>query len=395
MPVHASSRDWLAIVSIALGTFALVTSEILPVGLLPRIAADLRASDGAIGLMVTTPGIVAALAAPGVMLGARRLDRRTILWVMSGLLVISNAIVALAPNLTILLLGRVLLGFDSGVFWAISFIVAVKIVPQKSLARANSIIFAGVSVGSVVGVPAGALIGATFGWRASFADMAAFGAVALAMQFAYLTRLPPDEIVTLHHLASLFRNPKARLGVIATFLSFTGHLGGYTYMGAFLVQVTHTAPTVLSSLLLSYGIAGLVGNFVGGAAAEKNVRRTLVGTTALLGLAIVLLPVFGAATMPAAVFVILWGFTFGALPLVLQSWMLKGAPKEMDVASATYIAVIQVAVASGALLGGITTDHAGLNATLVGAGCLELITAVIIGLLGQAGADQPMGSTAP
>ena len=352
-PHHTTSSEWLAVASVALGTFALVTSEFLPVGLLTKVAVSLRVSDGLTGLMVTTPGIVAAIAAPAVMMGAGKLDRRIILWILSAILVVSNLTVALAPNLPILLLGRVMLGIDVGAFWAISSVIATKMVAPSSVSRANAIIFAGISVGTVVGVPAGALIGDAFGWRAGLWRHRRIRLAGPGRAVAVPHRLPPSEIVSLRHLTALFGIPKARLGLLATMLAIIGQFGAYTYMGAFLEQVTLAPPALLSALLLGYGIAGFIGNFLGGAAVERNARRTLAGTALLLGASIVLLRAIGWLKVLVAALVILWGLAFGALPIAMQGWMLKAAPDEMESASAMFISVLQVGLASGALLGGV------------------------------------------
>jgi predicted MFS family arabinose efflux permease len=361
---------------------------------LTGVSADLHASEGATGLMMTIPGLVAAFAAPGVMLGAGRMDRRIILWVLSAILVISNLIVALAPNLPLVLLGRVLLGIDIGAFWAISSVIAVKIVPQASVGRANAIIFAGISVGTVLGVPAGALIGHAFGWRAAFACVAAFGALVFAAQLFLLPRLPPTEVVSVRHLAALFRIPKARLGLLAIFLAFAGHFGAYTYMGAFLEHVTLTPPALLSSMLLGYGIAGFTGNFVGGAFAQRNARATLTGTTLVLGAAMILLTTVGRAQVPAALLVTLWGFAFGALPIATQAWMINAAPGEMESASAMYISVLQLGLATGAFFGGRVVDAFGLTATLLGAGVASVSTAVMVLYFGRERRGATLVSTA-
>lgn len=142
-------------------------------------------------------------------------------------------------------------------------------------------------------------------------------------------------------------------------------------------HVTHATPALLSSVLLGYGIASFTGNFVAGAAAQRDARMTL-GLTALgLGVAIVLLTIFGSAEVPAAVLIILWSFAFGALPIATQGWMLKAAPQEMESASAMHIAVLQLGLASGAFLGGFAVDRIGLIATLVSAGIVCLGTAAM------------------
>lgn len=378
----ATAREWLAIAPVALGTFALVTSEFIPVGLLTSVASELHASEGMTGLMMTIPAIVAAVAAPGIMLAAGRLDRRIILWVLSAILVLSNLLVALAPNFATVLLGRVLLGIDVGAFWAISSIVATRIVPPASVGKANAIIFAGISAGTVLGVPAGAIIGHAFGWRMAFGVVAAFGALVLAAQVWLLPRLAPSEVVSVRHLIALFRIPRARVGLVAIFTSFVGHFGAYTYMGAFLEHETQVTPALLSSLLLAYGVAGFIGNFIAGSAAQRNPRLTL-GLTALgLGLAMVLLTMFGRAELPAAALILLWGFAFGALPIATQGWMLKAAPKEMESASAMYIAVLQLGLASGAYLGGVAVDQFGLLTTLVCTGLICVGTAGMVWFFG-------------
>jgi predicted MFS family arabinose efflux permease len=154
-------------------------------------------------------------------------------------------------------------------------------------------------------------------------------------------------------------------------------------MGAFLEHVTHATPALLSSVLLGYGIASFTGNFVAGAAAQRDARMTL-GLTALgLGVAMVLLTIFGSAEVPAAVLIILWGFAFGALPIATQGWMLKAAPQEMESASAMYIAILQLGLASGAFLGGFAVDRIGLIATLVSAGVVCLGTAAMVWLFAR------------
>lgn len=143
-------------------------------------------------------------------------------------------------------------------------------------------------------------------------------------------------------------------------------------------HVTHATPALLSSVLLGYGIASFTGNFVAGAAAQRDARMTL-GLTALgLGVAIVLLTIFGSAEVPAAVLIILWSFAFGALPIATQGWMLKAAPQEMESASVMHIAVLQLGLASGAFLGGFAVDRIGLIATLVSAGIVCLGTAAMV-----------------
>ncbi|MGN6481784.1 MFS transporter [Luteibacter sp.] len=380
---HATTREWMAVGAVALGTFALVTSEFIPVGLITRMSADFGSSDGATGLMMTVPAFAAAIAAPAVMLGARRMDRRIILCLLSALLVISNLVVGYAPNLGVVLFGRVLLGIDVGAFWAISSIVAGKIAPSASVGRASSIIFAGISLGSVVGVPAGALIGSAFGWRTAFESVAAFGLLVLVAQVTLLPRLPPSEVVTMRHLAAIFRIPSARLGLLACFLAFAGQFAAYTYMGAFLEHVTKMQPAVLSSLLLGYGVAGFVGNFVGGALSQRGPRLTYAGAAAALGLSVLALTLGGQSQTVASIAVLAWGCAFGALPIATPGFMARAAAKELESASSMFVSILQMGFAFGAFVGGRAVDSVGLSATLSCAAIATIATGILIVRFGR------------
>ena len=229
---------WLAVLSVGTGAFALVTSEFLPVGLLPAVARDLGVTEGQAGLTVTHARDPRRGRRPGTDRRQRPARSPHVLWVLMALLVISNLLVAAAPSFVPLLLGRLLLGFGVGGFWAIGVAIGPRLVPPAHAIKATSLIFAGVSLGTVAGVPAGALIGELFGWRAAFAAAGGIAIVVLAAQIALLPQLVPDRAIRLRHLPALFAVPKARVGLIATLLIFLGQFAAYTYVTPFLVQVS-------------------------------------------------------------------------------------------------------------------------------------------------------------
>ncbi|MEG0884697.1 MAG: MFS transporter, partial [Janthinobacterium sp.] len=251
---------WLAVLSVGIGAFALVTSEFLPVGLLPAMAAELAISKGQAGLMITTPGIVAAFAAIFVTVGSGRLDRRIVLLALTALLVVSNLLVALAPSYAWILLGRAMLGVGVGGFWAIGSAIGPRLVAPQHASRAMSIIFAGVSLGTVAGVPAGALVGDLVGWRVAFGAASAIAVLVFVGQLLLLPRLPPTQAIRLRQLPMIFGIRKARLGLIATAMLFTGQFAAYTYIAPFLTQISHLAAGTVSAMLLVYGAAGFIGN---------------------------------------------------------------------------------------------------------------------------------------
>lgn len=375
-PKHGS--PWLAVLSVSIGAFALVTTEFLPVGLLPAIAAELGITEGVAGMLVTVPGIVAALAAVLVTVGVGKTDRRYVIWGLTATMVLSNALVALSHSFPLILVGRALLGIGVGGFWAIGPALSTRLVSPEAATRATAVVFAGVSVGTVAGVPAGAFLGELFGWRTAFAAAGAVGLLVLLTQMYLLPKLPPEKAITFRQLPELLRVSKARLGILATVLVFLGQFSAYTYITPFLSQVTHLSATTISTLLLAYGAAGFFGNLIGGALVARSVRTSLMVTGITLGVAIGALPLLGANAWSATALVVLWGVGFGMMPISVQTWIFQAAPHAMESGGAVFVSIVQIALASGALVGGLTVDHTGVSGAMVLGGALALAMAVLI-----------------
>jgi predicted MFS family arabinose efflux permease len=373
---------WLAVLSVAIGAFALVTTEFLPVGPLPAIAADLGITDGQAGLMVTMPGLLAAFAAPAVTVGAGRLDRRYVLLGLIVLLLISNLAVALSDSFITLLIGRLLLGIGVGGFWVIGVAVGPRLMPWAAV-RATSLVFAGVSLGTVAGVPAGSYLGELLGWRAAFFAAAGIAIVVLITQFLLVPPLPTAKATRIRDLPILMTIPKARLGLIATLLLFTGQFAAYTYISPFLIDVSGISVSTVTLLLLVYGLTGFVGNVAGGWVAGKDVRVALIGTSLILGLAILSLPAFGESKIAASVIVGIWGLAFGALPISIQTWMFRAAPDALETGAAIFVSTAQVALAGGALIGGLVVDSLGVSSAMLLGGGFLLANAAMISTFGR------------
>lgn len=230
---HADSKplaSWAAVTSIGVGAFALVTTEFLPVGLLPLIAADLGISEGTAGLMVTVPGFLAAIAAPMTLGFAARFDRKRVLVALLMLLVISNAIVATAHGFAALMFGRVLLGIAVGGFWTIGGSLGPRLRFGAEGPRATALIFSGVSLGTVAGVPAGALIGDLFGWRAAFLLVSGVTLLVVAALQFLLPAIRAQKGSGLKQVPDVLRLQRVQIGLTAAVLIFVGQFAAYTYI---------------------------------------------------------------------------------------------------------------------------------------------------------------------
>lgn len=193
-PSRTPLRGRLAVLSVMLGIFAVVTTEILPIGLLTLIGADFAVADGTAGLMMTMPGLLAAVAAPVVTLATARADRRLMLAAFVLLLALANFLTAAATAYWVVLLARVLVGVTIGGFWSIGADLAGRLVPAPSVGRATAVIFAAVPLGSVLGVPAGTLLGDLAGWRTAFVTMGLLSTGVLALLLLTLPALPPEQV---------------------------------------------------------------------------------------------------------------------------------------------------------------------------------------------------------
>ncbi|MGW4469941.1 MFS transporter [Nonomuraea sp. NPDC004354] len=363
-PSRSATRGWLAVAAVALGIFSLMTSELLPVGLLTPISADLRVSEGAAGLMVTVPGLVAAIAAPLLTVAAGRIDRRVMLVTLIGLMGLANLAGAVAPDFAVVLAARLAVGVSVGGFWAVAGGLALRLVPERHVARATAVIFGGVSTASVAGVPAGTLAGELGGWRLAFGAVGILGLVALACLVLLVPALPATRTITFGELPRLLRVRAVRVGVALTLLLITGHFAAYTFVRPVLQEISGIDPDLISLLLLGYGVAGIAGNFLAGARAARRPRGTLLAITLALTATTALLAAYGGTPAAGIALLVVWGLAYGGVSVSLQSWMLKAAPQATEAASSLLVATFNLSIALGALLGGLAVDRLGTVAAL-------------------------------
>ncbi|WP_063752778.1 MFS transporter [Streptomyces sp. NRRL S-350] len=394
---RARARGWFAVVAVTTGVFSLVTAEILPIGLLTPIGADFRISPGTAGLMMTLPGIVAAVAAPVVTVATRRADRRTMLCLLLLVLTLADLLNATASVYWAVLVARVALGLVIGAFWSIGSGLAPRLVEERQQARANTVLFSAIPLGSVLGVPAGVFLGGLAGWRAAFLAMAALTALVLAALLVSLPPLPPLTVTGLGVLRGLLTGRGTRTGLAATFLIVVAHFGSYTYVTPFLADTAHAGPGLITGLLLAYGAAGLLGNVLAGGRAARALRPVFGGAAVLLAAATLLLPLLGRGAPGAGVLLMLWGVAYGAVPVCSLTWFHTAAPHSPEGAGVVFTSSFQATISIGSLAGGLVVDHSSPAAVMVVGGAVALLAAATVGAYGhRAGPEampQPDGGT--
>lgn len=357
-------RAWLGVTAVGLATFSVVTTEMLPVGLLVPITRDLDVSVGEGGFMLFVPAMLAALFAPLVVVAAKRADRR---WLLCGLLALltgANLASALAPSMAWFLAARVLVGFCIGGIWAIAGGLAGRIVPPQAVGTATAIIFGGVAVASVLGVPLGAFIGDLAGWRTAFGAMAALCAAVLLLIGLALPPLPAPRGVSARQLAGQFSNPAVRLGLLVTLFLVAGHFMAYTFVRPLLQSHAGFGQQWIGPLLFAYGVAGVAGNFLAGGTAARQPGRVLLMIALALLLTLALLAGFGHLRFAGGVLLVAWGLAYGGVSVSLQAWMMRAAPDAVEAATALFVAVFNLGIAAGSLLGVPSVDALGLRTNL-------------------------------
>lgn len=384
-----SVAAWSAVVSLSLGVFALVTAEFLPASLLTPVAADLGISDGTAGQAVTATALVAAIAGPVVVLGTGKIDRRSVVWGLALLLVLSNLLAAVAANIWVLIAARVLLGIALGGVWSLAAAIALRLVPARLLPRAMMIIFTGVSAATVCAPALGAYLGDIMGWRATFLAAAGISIAALLAQLATLPRLPPADVPSLDTFWLLLRRPGIRIGLITVMFVISGHFAGFTYVRPFLEQVPRFDVRMISLVLLAFGIGGFFGNLAGGFIAERSARLAVGLAAILLSVMAFLLLADGALAVLAFAATAIWGFAFGALPVSFQTWNTLAAPDHAETAGALLVTTFQIAIALGAVAGGLLVDGFGPPGAIAYSGLTLLAGGAIMLVVGRHSEHRP------
>lgn len=370
-------RSWLAVLSLALGSFASVTSEFLPVGVLPEVAQTYGISAGSAGLMMTLPGVLAALSAPGVMILAGRADRRRILLLLSAILLVSSLVAVWAPVFWLMLLSRAMVGLSLGAFWAMALAVAGRLVTADKAHRAAAAVFAGVTAAMILGVPLGTLVAEHFSWRGAFVAAAVIAAVALLTQWLTLPSLPASGAMQFASLVQFVKRAPARKSLLMIALIFAAHFGTYTYVAPVMQQAGIDASSI-TPVLLGYGVAGFFANFAASHFVAKDLRGSLLVAKVLLLASLVALPLLAALPWVVIALIMVWGIAWGALPLCLNIWNRSISGGETDAPSAMFTFTTQVAIAIGSGGGGLVMDHMSIDMTFWAGAVVVLLSAIVL-----------------
>lgn len=374
----------VGLIALALGGFGIGLTEFVIMGLLPQVAADFHVSEATAGWLISGYALAVVVGALGLTAAVTRFERKPVLAVLMVLFIAGNLVSALAPDYSVMMIGRIIAALSHGAFFGIGAVVAASMVAPTKKAGAIAIMFTGLTAANVLGVPFGTMLGQAAGWRSTFWAITVIGVLALAGILALVPKAGSGEAAEnsggLRGELRAFRSGQVWLSILVTILGYGGMFGAFTYIAFTLTEVTGFSATTVPWLLILFGVGLFIGNTVGGKAADKNVDRTLLVVLAIL---VVVLVVFaltaGNQSVTIASMVLLGGFGFATVP-GLQMRVMKYASSAPTLASGANIGAFNVGNALGAWMGGVTIT-AGLGYTSpiwAGAGITLLGLAVMV-----------------
>ncbi|TFE28644.1 MFS transporter [Cohnella luojiensis] len=375
------SGTW-ALLALAISAFGIGTTEFVPVGLLASIADDLNIGITLAGLLISGYAIGVAVGAPILTALTNRISRKSLLMSLMVVFIIGNVVAALSPSFEILLIARFITAFSHGVFFSIGATIAVQLVAPEKKASAIALMFTGLTIAIVTGVPLGTFIGQAFGWRATFWGVALLGVIAIISSAALipknLKQSPPAKFSDMFRLLT---NVRLLLAFLITALGYGGTFVAFTYLTPLLHDVTGISTGMINIILIAYGIAVAFGNSYGGKLANKNPIRALFWMFIVQAAVLILLTFLAPFKVAGVIGVILMGLlafmNVPGLQLYVVQLAEKYVPSAVDVASAINIAAFNIGIALGSIVGGVVIDSIGLVHT-PWIGALMVVIAIIL-----------------
>jgi DHA1 family inner membrane transport protein len=354
----AVSQTPLGLYALTAGAFGIGTTEFVIMGLLLQVAADLHVSIVAAGLLISGYALGVFVGAPLLTALTSRMPRKAVLVALMVVFTIGNLACALAPNYTMLMIARVITSLAHGTFFGVGAVVATGLVAEDRKASAISIMFTGLTVATLLGVPAGAWLGHALGWRSTFWAVTVIGVIATVVIAALVPADRADHApIAFREELKVIRRPQVLLGLLTTVLGFAGVFAVFTYIQPILTRVTGFADSAVSPILLVFGVGLIVGNLLGGRLADRRLLPALIATLIALAVVLGLMTFALHSKIVAVLFVGLLGIAAFATVPPLQLWVLQKAEGAQTLASSLNIGAFNLGNALGAWLGGVVIEH--------------------------------------
>lgn len=371
------TASWGGVYALSLGAFALIASEFMPVSLLTPIANELHISEGQAGQAISVSGAFAVLTSLFISALAGRLDRKVLLLLLTGVMIASGTVVAIAPNYEIFMVGRALIGVVIGGFWSMAAATTMRLVPAHQVPKALAILNGGNALATVVAAPMGSFLGSLIGWRGAFFFVVPVAALVFVWQLISLPSMKTTSRTSIGGVFRVLKRPAVALGMATVGLFFMGQFALFTYLRPFLEIVAHVDASTLSLLLLTMGVTGFIGTSLIGRFLHGGLYRTLTVIPILMAIIASALILLDGGVVLDAVLLGLWGLFATSAPVGWWTWVARTMPDDAEAGGGLIVAVIQLAITLGAVVGGVLFDREGYVATFGVSAGLLLVAAVL------------------
>lgn len=357
--ITSPAAAWGAVVSMALCVAVLIASEFMPVSLLTPIANDLAMTEGQAGQAISISGLFAVVTSLFIAGITRNIDRKAVLSSLSLLLVVSGLIVTFAPNYTLLMIGRALLGIAIGGFWSMSTAIVMRLLPASAVPKGLAILNAGNAIAATISAPLGSFLGDYIGWRGAFFFVVPLALTALVWQWLSMPSLPPRQRSATGNVFRLLKRRQVAIGMTAILLLFMGQFALFTYLRPFLECVSGYSVSALSLVLLLMGLAGVIGTWSISSLLATRLYSIVIGIPLVMAAIAVMLIALGSEKTAVAALLIAWGFFGTAAPVGWGTWLSRVLHDDAEAGGGLQVAVIQFAITVGAAAGGLLFDWSG------------------------------------
>ncbi|WP_338802278.1 MFS transporter [Pseudomonas sp. RSB 5.4] len=385
--LSTEKRGWSAVLAMSLAAFALVASEFMPVSLLTPIAAELHISEGQAGQGISVSGAFALMTSLVIAAVAARVERKKLLLGLTLLMIVSGTVVAFAPGYPSFMFGRALIGIAIGGFWSLSAATAMRLVQPDQVSRALAIVNGGNALATVIAAPAGSFLGSLIGWRGAFFCVVPVAALAAVWLLISLPSFKLERQAGGGNALRLMKQWPVALGMVAVSVFFMGQFMLFTYLRPFLEVVTGVSVATLSLMLLGLGLAGFIGTFVIERFLGTGLYRTLTVIPLIMAVIALALVNFGASPLLSAVLLGLWGLVATAAPVGWWTWLAQTLPEDAEAGGGLLVAIVQLAIAAGAIVGGLAFDLSGYQATFELSATVLVVASVLAWLAGRSAVE--------
>jgi len=374
-----------SILVLAVSAFVIVTTEFLMVGLLPALSRDLGISVSTAGQLVTLFAVVVMVFGPLLTASLAHLPRRRMFVGVLLLFAVSNAVAALAPNLWVLAIARIVPALALPVFWGTASDTAAQIAGPRAAGRAVSRVYLGISGAMLFGIPLGTLAGDLIGWRGAFWLLAGLSLVVAVLLQKTMPAMPAGQRVALGEQARILRNRRFLANVALSVVVFTAMFTGYTYLAETLEALAHVPPARVGWWLMGFGAVGLVGNWLGGLWVDRAPLATTAGFAVLLAVGMACTVWWAPSQVGLVVALAVWGVANTALYPICQIRVMQSAADAQALAGTINVSAANAGIALGAMVGGAAIPLWGIGSVGLLGAAVALVAAVAAAWLGRPG----------